>query len=184
MKKLATLGLTALLAFGLVGCKKEDPAAEYKKFQAWQQSQEQVQQTAQAEFQTKLAAFMQSEQKDPKVLNDLLNGLSTRIQESVKSLDSVDVKSAEVKALKDKTKALLTLSTDVLAEQTKVLVAPSEEAQKAVQAKAAQLQQSVVELQKLQADLQAKFGEKPAEQAPAQPAPAKAEEAKPAEAAK
>ncbi|WGE75898.1 hypothetical protein [Actinobacillus equuli] len=156
MKKLATIGAVALLAFSVTACNKADPAADYKKFQEWYQVQEQTQATAQAEFQKQLAEVMGQKEKDPKALEAVLNNFG-KVQETLKSLDAVDVKSEEIKALKDKTKAVLGLSSEVLSEQVKVMAAPTAEAQQAIQAKAVQLNQAAQELQKLQADLKAKF---------------------------
>ncbi|ABN73436.1 hypothetical protein ACQP31_01760 [Actinobacillus pleuropneumoniae] len=157
MKKLATIGAVALLAFSVTACNKADPAADYKKFQEWYQVQEQTQATAQAELQKQLTEVMSQAQKDPKALEAVLNTFAGKVQETLKSLDAVDVKSAEIKALKDKTKAVLGLSNEVISEQVKVMAAPTAEAQQAIQAKATQLNQAAQELQKLQADLKAKF---------------------------
>lgn len=157
MKKLATIGAVALLAFSVTACNKADPAADYKKFQEWYQVQEQTQATAQAELQKQLTEVMSQAQKDPKALETVLNTFAGKVQETLKSLDAVDVKSEEIKALKDKTKAVLGLSNEVISEQVKVMAAPTAEAQQAIQAKAQQLNQAAQELQKLQADLKAKF---------------------------
>lgn len=157
MKKLATIGAVALLAFSVTACNKADPAADYKKFQEWYQVQEQTQATAQAELQKQLTEVMSQAQKDPKALEAVLNTFAGKVQETLKSLDAVDVKSAEIKALKGKTKAVLGLSNEVISEQVKVMAAPTAEAQQAIQAKATQLNQAAQELQKLQADLKAKF---------------------------
>ncbi|UKH15910.1 hypothetical protein [Actinobacillus pleuropneumoniae] len=157
MKKLATIGAVALLAFSVTACNKADPAADYKKFQEWYQVQEQTQAAAQAELQKQLTEVMSQAQKDPKALEAVLNTFAGKVQETLKSLDAVDVKSAEIKALKDKTKAVLGLSNEVISEQVKVMAAPTAEAQQAIQAKATQLNQAAQELQKLQADLKAKF---------------------------
>ncbi|ABY68939.1 hypothetical protein [Actinobacillus pleuropneumoniae] len=157
MKKLATIGAVALLAFSVTACNKADPAVDYKKFQEWYQVQEQTQATAQAELQKQLTEVMSQAQKDPKALEAVLNTFAGKVQETLKSLDAVDVKSAEIKALKDKTKAVLGLSNEVISEQVKVMAAPTAEAQQAIQAKATQLNQAAQELQKLQADLKAKF---------------------------
>ncbi|WGE32390.1 hypothetical protein NYR60_01880 [Actinobacillus genomosp. 2] len=159
MKKLATLGAVALLAFSVTACNKADPAADYKKFQEWYQMQEKTQATAQAEFQKQLTEVMGQQQKDPKALETLLNSFAGKVQETLKSLDTIDVKSEEIKALKDKTKAVLGLSNEVLTEQVKLMAAPTADqaAQQAIQAKTQQLTQTAQELQKLQADLKAKF---------------------------
>ncbi|WGE89760.1 hypothetical protein [Actinobacillus arthritidis] len=160
MKKLATLGAVALLAFSVTACNKADPVADYKKFQEWYQMQEKTQATAQAEFQKQLAEVMGQQQKDPKAIEALLSNFASKVQETLKSLDAIDVKSEEIKALKDKTKAVLGLSNEVLTEQVKVMSTPANEAQaaqQAIQAKAQQLTQVAQELQKLQADLKAKF---------------------------
>lgn len=157
MKKLTTIGAIALLAFSVTACNKADPAAEYKKFQEWYQVQEQTQATAQAEFQKQLSDVMGQAEKDPKALETVLNNFAGKVQETLKSLDAIDVKSEEIKALKDKTKAVLTLSNEVLSDQVKIIATPTPEAQQAIQAKAQQLNQAASELQKLQADLKAKF---------------------------
>lgn len=157
MKKLATIGAVALLAFSITACNKADPAADYQKFQAWYQTQEKAQAQAQADFQQQLAEVMGKQPQDPKALEAVLSTFAGKVQETVKSLDTVDVKSDEIKPLKDKTKALLTLSGDVLADQIKLMSAPTAEAKQALQAKTQQLNQAAADLQKLQADLKAKF---------------------------
>ncbi|WP_150539943.1 hypothetical protein [Actinobacillus vicugnae] len=157
MKKLTTIGAVALLAFSVTACNKADPAADYKKFQEWYQVQEQSQAAAQAEFQKQLTEVMGQAEKDPKALETVLNNFAGKVQETLKSLDAIDVKSEEIKALKDKTKAVLGLSNEVLSDQVKVMAAPTAEAQQAIQAKAEKLNQAAQDLQKLQAELKAKF---------------------------
>ena len=160
MKKLATIGAVALLAFSVTACNKGDPVADYKKFQEWYKVQEQSQATAQAEFQKQLADVMSKEPKDPKAVETVLNDFAGKVQETLKSLDAVEVGSDEIKGLKDKTKAVLALSSEVLTDQVKIMAAPTAEAQKALQDKAERLNQTAGELQKLQADLNAKYAGK------------------------
>ncbi|AAP95513.1 hypothetical protein A6046_06600 [[Haemophilus] ducreyi] len=160
MKKLTTISAIALLAFSVTACNKPDPATDYKKFEEWYQLQEKTQATAQAEFQQQLAEIMAKDPKDPEAVDALLQSFSAKVQETLASLEKVDVNSDEIKALKEKTKTVLALSSEVLTEQLKVLATPNDEAQKVVQTKAEQLKEKAIELQKLQENLKAKFASK------------------------
>lgn len=154
MKKLASLGVIAAVAFGVAACEKADPAADFKKFQAWNATQQQLQQQAQVELQQKLAAV-----KDPATeVAPILEGFSAKVQETVKSLDALDVKSDELKAHKEKTKAVLVLSNEVLTDSIKAMTSQTPEAQKAVQEKTVKLQEAAAALQKADAELSQKYG--------------------------
>lgn len=153
MKKLTTISAVALLTFGVAACNKVDPAAEYKQFQEWQQSQETARAEAQAEFQQQLAQA----QKDPKALETVLQNFAAKVQSTLNSLDSLNVKSEEIKGLKEKVRSVLSLSTELLTEQAKLLTTPSADAEKAIQEKTVKLTEEANALQKLQADLNAKF---------------------------
>ncbi|QIM68222.1 MULTISPECIES: hypothetical protein [Basfia] len=191
MKLLAKLGAAALLAFTLAAC--SDPAADLKKLQAWDRDNAAAQQQIQAELQQALSTV-----KEPSELEPVLASYKAKVQDLVKSLDQLDIKSNEIKALKEKTKAVFLESQDVTADSLKVLVVSrTEETVNALKAKTEALNKNVEELMKLQNDLQAKFGDKtaetkpaeqapaqPAEQAPAQPAQQPAEQAAPAQPAK
>lgn len=158
MKKLATLSAIALASFAVTACNKADPAAEYKQFQAWQQTQEKVRSEAQAEFQQQLVQFSAQQNSDIKNLEPVLQDFARKIEETGKSLDALNVKSNEIKGLKEKAKTVLTLSTELLTDQAKLLITPNEEAQKALQAKTTKLMEEANALQQLQAELDTKFG--------------------------
>ncbi|MCK3658161.1 hypothetical protein A4G18_05425 [Pasteurellaceae bacterium Pebbles2] len=155
MKKLATIGAIALLALSVTACEKADPVADYKKYDEWYQTQAPIQTAAQAEFNQQLADAMSS--NDSKKLEAAFQNFAGKVQETLKSLDAVNVKSDEIKALKEKAKGLLNLSNEVLTEQAKLVAEPNAEKQQAVQAKADKVKEYAGELEKLQAELQGKF---------------------------
>ncbi len=178
MKLLSKLGAVAVLALTLAAC-GGDPAAELKKLQTWDKDH-----AAQQQIQVELQQALQTV-KEPKDLQPVVDAYKAKVQDLIKSLDQLDIKSAEIKTLKEKTKAVFLKSQDVTVDSLNVLVVSrTDETVKALQTKTESLNKDVQELMKLQADLQAKFGDKtatpaPAEKAapvektePAQPAPA------------
>ena len=81
------------------------------------------------------------------------------VDETVKTLDAVEVKSPLVVAFKAKTKEVLTLSSSIVADSVKVMSQPTPESQNALAEKTQQLIQEGNVLQQLQAELQQTFGE-------------------------
>ncbi|WP_373778189.1 lipoprotein HlpB [Glaesserella sp.] len=126
---------------------------DFKKIVEWNQAQEQTLAGFQAELQQKLAS------QDKAQIEEALKTFTSKVDEVLKSLDSLDIKNADVNVFKAKTKETLTLSNELIAESVKAMANPTAtDVQKVIQDKTQQLMQSGAELQKLQAELQQKFG--------------------------
>ena len=184
MTKLTKISATALFALFLTACDKPaDKAAEVPKAEAaapaetakpavqlsaeelaqgktdlqkildWNKAQEQAANAAQQKLQTELAT------NDPKKVEAALVEFTKTVDETVKTLDAVEVKSPLVVAFKAKTKEVLTLSSSIVADSVKVMSQPTPESQNALAEKTQQLIQEGNVLQQLQAELQQTFGE-------------------------
>lgn len=127
---------------------------DFKKLVEWNQSQEKALASSQAELQQTLAT------QDKAKIEEALKTFTTKVADVLKSLDALDVKNADAVAFKAKTKETLELSNDLIAESVKVMANPTPEAQKLIQDKSQKLMATGAELQKLQAELQQKFGGK------------------------
>ena len=127
---------------------------DFKKILDWNKTQEQIANAAQKTLQEKLAT------QDPKQIEAALTEFTKTVEETIKSLDAVEVKNALVKTFKEKTKEVLGLSNSIITDSVKVMSNPTAEAQEALKAKAQQLISQGGELQKLQAELQQTFGDK------------------------
>ena len=133
----------------------EAAKADYQKLVAWNDAQDKSMQAAQAELQQKLAT------QNPKQIQEGLTAFNSKVEETVKSLDAIEVSDAQIKTFKEKTKSVLTLSSEVLSDQVKAISNPNDEALKqAVQKKAETLMQANTELQKLSNELQQRFAAK------------------------
>lgn len=128
--------------------------ADFKKILDWNKTQEQIANAAQKTLQEKLAT------QDPKQIEAALAEFTKTVEETIKSLDAVEVKNVLVKTFKEKTKEVLGLSNTIVADSVKVMANPTAEAQEALKAKTQQLLSQGGELQKLQAELQQTFGDK------------------------
>ena len=129
-------------------------AADFKKVVEWNQAQEKGLAEAQNALQQKLAT------QDKTQIEEGLKAFKVKVDEVLKSLDALEVKNADVANFKAKTKETLTLSNELIAESVKAMTAPTAELQNVIQEKTQKLMQSGADLQKLQAELQAKFGMK------------------------
>ncbi|AUI65391.1 MULTISPECIES: lipoprotein HlpB [Glaesserella] len=127
---------------------------DFKKLVDWNQSQEKALAGFQAELQQTLAT------QDKAKIEEALKAFTLKVGDVLKSLDSLDIKNADVAAFKAKTKETLELSNDLISESVKVMANPTEDAQKLIQEKSQKLMQSGADLQKLQLELQQKFGGK------------------------
>ncbi|WP_294088580.1 lipoprotein HlpB [uncultured Actinobacillus sp.] len=127
---------------------------DFKKILDWNKTQEQIANAAQKTLQEKLAT------QDPKQIEAALSEFTKTVEETIKSLDAVEVKNALVKTFKEKTKEVLGLSNTIVADSVKVMANPTAEAQEALKAKTQQLLSQGGELQKLQTELQQTFGDK------------------------
>lgn len=128
--------------------------ADFQKILDWNKTQEQIANAAQKTLQEKLAT------QDPKQIEAALTEFTKTVEDTIKSLDAVEVKNALVKTFKEKTKEVLGLSNSIITDSVKVMSNPTAEAQEALKAKAQQLISQGGELQKLQAELQQTFGDK------------------------
>lgn len=127
---------------------------DFKKILDWNKTQEQIANAAQKTLQEKLAT------QDQKQIEAALAEFTKTVDETIKSLDAVEVKNALVKTFKEKTKEVLGLSNTIVADSVKVMANPTAEAQESLKAKTQQLLSQGGELQKLQAELQQTFGDK------------------------
>ena len=126
---------------------------DLQKILGWNKAQEQAANAAQQKLQTELAT------NDPKKVEAALVEFTKTVDETVKTLDAVEVKSPLVVAFKAKTKEVLTLSSSIVADSVKVMSQPTPESQNALAEKTQQLIQEGNVLQQLQAELQQTFGE-------------------------
>lgn len=126
---------------------------DLQKILDWNKAQEQAANAAQQKLQTELAT------NDPKKVEAALVEFTKTVDETVKTLDAVEIKSPLVAAFKAKTKEVLTLSSSIVADSVKVMSQPTPESQNALAEKTQQLIQEGNVLQQLQAELQQTFGE-------------------------
>ena len=126
---------------------------DLQKILDWNKAQEQAANAAQQKLQTELAT------NDPKKVEAALVEFTKTVDETVKTLDAVEVKSPLVVAFKAKTKEVLTLSSSIVEDSVKVMSQPTPESQNALAEKTQQLIQEGNVLQQLQAELQQTFGE-------------------------
>lgn len=139
--------------------------ADYNKLLEWNASQAQAQMAAQQKLQSDLTAAVQA--KDEKKIEEAIKTFNKTVEDTIASLDKLEVASPSVKSIKDQNKEVLALSSELLVDQLNLATkAPTEEQTKAYQAKVEKLQAAVAKLQKDGADLAKKF----APAAPAAPA--------------
>ena len=136
--------------------------ADYNKLLEWNASQAQAQMAAQQTLQSDLTAAVQA--KDNKKIEEAIKTFNKTVEDTIASLDKLDITAPSVKSIKDQNKEVLALSSELLVDQLNLATkAPTEEQTKAYQAKVEKLQAAVAKLQKDGADLAQKF-------APATPA--------------
>lgn len=139
--------------------------ADYNKLLEWNASQAQAQMAAQQKLQSDLTAAVQA--KDEKKIEEAIKTFNKTVEDTIASLDKLDITAPSVKSIKDQNKEVLALSSELLVDQLNLATkAPTEEQTKAYQAKVEKLQAAVAKLQKDGADLAQKF----APAAPAAPA--------------
>ena len=139
--------------------------ADYNKLLEWNASQAQAQMAAQQTLQSDLTAAVQA--KDDKKIEEAIKTFNKTVEDTIASLDKLDIAAPSVKSIKDQNKEVLALSSELLVDQLNLATkAPTEEQTKAYQAKVEKLQAAVAKLQKDGADLAQKF----APAAPAAPA--------------
>ena len=139
--------------------------ADYNKLLEWNASQAQAQMAAQQKLQSDLSAAVEA--KDEKKIEEAIKTFNKTVEDTIASLDKLDITAPSVKRIKDQNKEVLALSSELLVDQLNLATkAPTEEQTKAYQAKVEKLQAAVAKLQKDGADLAQKF----APAAPAAPA--------------
>ena len=130
--------------------------ADYNKLLEWNASQAQAQMAAQQKLQSDLTAAVQA--KDEKKIEEAIKTFNKTVEDTIASLDKLEVASPSVKSIKDQNKEVLALSSELLVDQLNLATkAPTEEQTKAYQAKVEKLQAAVAKLQKDGADLAQKF---------------------------
>lgn len=154
MNKFIKFAAALVLAFTITAC-GDDPKADYKKVIEWNQQQQATQQKMLSEFQTAL-----SQVKAPADVEPIIKKYEDGAKEIIASLDKIDVKSKEIKELKDKSKALLSLSVEVTSKSAKALAAPLIDEEKTkLQEQVNELQNSAKALAELDKSLAQKYGE-------------------------
>lgn len=172
MNKLTKIGATALFALFLSACDKaadtqpapaanttgpvealsEAAKADFQKILEWNQLQDKQLAEANAALQQKLVT------QDPKQIQEGLTEFNKQVEFMVKSLEAIEVSDAQIKAFKDKTKQVLSLSSEVLVGQVKAMATPNDQAAaQSVQQKSQTLIEAGSELQKLNVELQQRF---------------------------
>lgn len=154
MNKIIKLGTAIIFAFFIAACNKADPAADYQKLVDWSLANQQSQMAFQQEYEQKLAT------RDVKQIEEAMNALSVRNAEVQKSLEALDIKSPEIKQLKDKMKSVLALSSELTKDGLQLITNPSEDAKKLVEEKTAKATEAILDLQKVQAEFAEKYGKK------------------------
>ncbi len=130
--------------------------ADYNKLLEWNASQAQAQMAAQQKLQSDLTAAVQA--KDDKKIEEAIKTFNKTVEDTIASLDKLDITAPSVKSIKDQNKEVLSLSSELLVDQLNLATkAPTEEQTKAYQAKVEKLQAAVAKLQKDGADLAQKF---------------------------
>ena len=130
--------------------------ADYNKLLEWNASQAQAQMAAQQKLQSDLTAAVQA--KDEKKIEEAIKTFNKTVEDTIASLDKLDITAPSVKSIKDQNKEVLALSSELLVDQLNLATkAPTEEQTKAYQAKVEKLQAAVAKLQKDGADLAQKF---------------------------
>lgn len=141
-------------------------AEDYKKFQEWQQVQEKSIGNA---INTEIEKLGEKS-KDPAVVQDTMNkAILAQIENIQKSAATLDIKDAQVNALKDKALEAMALGAKMITENDKLAKNPTPDAHKAFGELQAQLDKIAAEGQKIEAELATKYGPAPA------PAPAPAQ---------
>ena len=127
--------------------------ADLEKVLAWD-SQNQAQMVKlQQELQAKAASG------DPKQIEEAVKGFTAYIDDTIKSLDSLDIKNTQVVDFRNLAKDVLGLSRDVMVDSLKIASNPQDaELQKGLQTKVQDLMQKSQNLLSSQNELKTKFG--------------------------
>ena len=108
--------------------------ADYNKLLEWNASQAQAQMAAQQKLQSDLTAAVQA--KDEKKIEEAIKTFNKTVEDTIASLDKLDITAPSVKSIKDQNKEVLALSSELLVDQLNLATkAPTEEQTKAYQLK-------------------------------------------------
>lgn len=126
-------------------------AEDFNKLLAWKASQEAVLNQSQNDIQQGIAS------KDSAKIEKGFKEFETKVESVLTSLDSLEIKNADVQAFKAKTKESLVLSSELIKTWVKASAEPTAEIQKVIQEKAKALIELGADLQQTQLELQKKF---------------------------
>ena len=127
--------------------------ADLEKVLAWDSQNQGQMVKLQQELQAKAASG------DPKQIEEAVKGFTAYIDDTIKSLDSLDIKNTQVVDFRTLAKDVLGLSRDVMVDSLKVISNPQDaDLQKGLQTKVQDLMQKSQNLLSSQNELKTKFG--------------------------
>lgn len=127
--------------------------ADLEKVLAWDSQNQGQMVKLQQELQAKAASG------DPKQIEEAVKGFTAYIDDTIKSLDSLDIKNAQVVDFRTLAKDVLGLSRDVMVDSLKIASNPQDaDLQKGLQTKVQDLMQKSQNLLNSQNELKTKFG--------------------------
>ena len=127
--------------------------ADLEKVLAWDSQNQGQMVKLQQELQAKAASG------DPKQIEEAVKGFTAYIDDTIKSLDSLDIKNTQVVDFRNLAKDVLGLSRDVMVDSLKIASNPQDaDLQKALQTKVQDLMQKSQNLLNSQNELKTKFG--------------------------
>ena len=129
--------------------------ADLEKVLAWDSQNQGQMVKLQQELQAKAASG------DPKQIEEAVKGFTAYIDDTIKSLDSLDIKNTQVIDFRTLAKDVLGLSRDVMVDSLKIASNPQDaDLQKGLQTKVQDLMQKSQNLLSSQNELKTKFGVK------------------------
>ena len=127
--------------------------ADLEKVLAWDSQNQGQMVKLQQELQAKAASG------DPKQIEEAVKGFTAYIDDTIKSLDSLDIKNTQVVDFRNLAKDVLGLSRDVMVDSLKIASNPQDaDLQKGLQTKVQDLMQKSQNLLNSQNELKTKFG--------------------------
>ena len=127
--------------------------ADLEKVLAWDSQNQGQMVKLQQELQAKAASG------DPKQIEEAVKGFTAYIDDTIKSLDSLDIKNTQVVDFRTLAKDVLGLSRDVMVDSLKIASNPQDaDLQKGLQTKVQDLMQKSQNLLNSQNELKTKFG--------------------------
>ena len=129
--------------------------ADLEKVLAWDSQNQGQMVKLQQELQAKASSG------DPKQIEEAVKGFTAYIDDTIKSLDSLDIKNTQVVDFRNLAKDVLGLSRDVMVDSLKIASNPQDaDLQKGLQTKVQDLMQKSQNLLSSQNELKTKFGVK------------------------